>query len=142
MARRHNQQFPTVLLRHDLPDGSEHIDWMLAQDTLGTLPLLTFRLGQRLDQLPCGQSLAACRIADHRPAYLGYEGPVSGDRGRVSRLARGSIQKWERSGSGDAERWAIEILWPAALQQLEVTREKLDQWAVFCVTMGQTGDKS
>ena len=141
MARRHSQ-FPTVLLRHDLPDGSEHIDWMLAQDTLGTLPLLTFRLGRRLDQLPGGESLPACRIADHRPHYLDYEGPVSAGRGRVTRLARGSIRNWQTSGTGEAERWELEILWPAALQQLEVTKEKLDQWAVFCVTISHAGDKT
>jgi hypothetical protein len=142
MASRHNQQFPTVLLRHDLPDGSEHIDWMVAQDALGTLPLLTFRLGRRPDELLNGESLPGCRIADHRPAYLELEGPVSGGRGRVTRLARGMVSNWRRDEKTGPERWSMEIHWPTAVQQLEVVRQKLDQWLVFCVTISQAGDKT
>lgn len=36
-----------------------------------------------------GQSPAAERIADHRVAYLEYEGVVSGGRGKVRRVAAG-----------------------------------------------------
>lgn len=37
------------------------------------------------------------RIADHRLAYLDYEGPLSGNRGRVRRIERGTYQAklWE-----------------------------------------------
>jgi len=142
MASRHSQQVPTVLLRHDLPDGSEHIDWMVAQDALGTLPLLTFRLGKRLDQALQGESLPACRIAEHRPTYLEYQGPISGGRGSVMRLARGTVTNWQRNEKTDPERWSMEIRWPSAVQQLEVVRQKLDQWMVFCVTISKAGDKT
>ena len=142
MPSRHSQQFPTVLLRHDLPDGSEHIDWMLSQDALGTLPLITFRLESRLDELPVGSSLSGCRIADHRPDYLAYEGPVSGGRGSVRRLARGTVLNWVRHTTPSPERWELDIQWTAAKQRLEVVRQKLDQWRVFCVTIIHSGDKS
>ena len=35
--------------------------------------------------------ITAKRIADHRLAYLTYEGPISGDRGRVRRLDAGTV---------------------------------------------------
>jgi hypothetical protein len=36
-----------------------------------------------------GRRIAAAPLADHRLAYLDYEGPVSGDRGTVARWDRG-----------------------------------------------------
>lgn len=36
-----------------------------------------------------GSDLPARSLPDHRLAYLEYEGPVSGDRGRVRRVAEG-----------------------------------------------------
>ena len=46
----------------------------------------------RLDAIPdrCA-SCQAIRIADHRPIYLDYEGPISGDRGEVRRVADGEF---------------------------------------------------
>ena len=38
-----------------------------------------------------GQAVDAEPIADHRLHYLDYEGPVSGERGRVTRWDRGSL---------------------------------------------------
>ena len=42
-------------------------------------------------------SLPARSLPDHRLAYLDYEGPVSGDRGEVRRVAGGSydVVVWE-----------------------------------------------
>ncbi|MFI4916744.1 MAG: hypothetical protein ACIAS6_09605 [Phycisphaerales bacterium JB060] len=79
------KRYPTVLLRHDLPDGSGHFDWMLAVDDHG--PLVTFRLERDISE-----DLGAFdgqRIADHRRRYLAYEGPITGNRGVVSRVAAG-----------------------------------------------------
>ena len=42
---------PTVQLRHELPDGTWHIDWMLARDPVGRRPLITFRAPGRIDDL-------------------------------------------------------------------------------------------
>lgn len=36
--------------------------------------------------------IAARRIGDHRKAYLNYEGPVSGDRGTVTRVDSGTFE--------------------------------------------------
>ncbi|MCH8345245.1 MAG: hypothetical protein IH983_14845, partial [Planctomycetes bacterium] len=56
----------TIQLLHSLADGSRHVDWLIAQDPRGREPLITFRVGQRIDQLTVGQQLTARRIADHR----------------------------------------------------------------------------
>jgi hypothetical protein len=85
-----------VLLEHRLPDGSSHLDWMIAVDPAGTGPLVSFRLARRVDELRGGEQLAAEMIGDHRPAYLEYEGPVQGGRGHVRRLARGVVVWLER----------------------------------------------
>ena len=82
------KRFPTVLLRHDLPDGSHHFDWMLARDDHG--PLRTFRLDRDVSQ--DSASFEAEPLADHRRMYLAYEGEISGNRGSVVRVARGQCR--------------------------------------------------
>ena len=47
------------------------------------------------------------RIADHRPAYLDYEGAVSDKRGTVRRVAWGTVVSEHRQGSS----WDFEIRW-------------------------------
>jgi hypothetical protein len=37
-------------------------------------------------------AIPARRIGDHRRAYLDYEGPVSGDRGSVTRIEKGTYE--------------------------------------------------
>ncbi len=101
---------PTIQLRHELPDGSSHVDWMLARDPLGRAPLVTFRLPGRVDELAPGAdggTMRAERIADHRPSYLTHEGPVSRGRGVVSRLRSGRILEW----TGDEAGWTLTLLW-------------------------------
>lgn len=44
-----------------------------------------------------GGDLSARRLADHRPAYLDYEGPISGGRGTVRRVAEGTYRLLERA---------------------------------------------
>ena len=80
-----HERFPTVLLRHDLPDGTHHFDWMLARDDHG--PLLTYRV--ELDISLNSEPFEAEPIGDHRRAYLEYQGPISGGRGSVVRAAEG-----------------------------------------------------
>jgi hypothetical protein len=133
MSPASTQGRPTVQLLHELPDGSRHVDWMIAQDPRGRDPLVTFRVQQRVDELHAGQRLEAVRIADHRPAYLTYEGPVSGKRGTVSRLARGTVARLDERPDG----WGMEVRWevpPARSrrQRLRVTRQGSDgdAWAV------------
>ena len=73
-----------MVLRHDLPDGSSHFDWLIEPDA--SRLLISFRTG---DWVPDAASMLAVRTPDHRRLYLDYEGPVSHDRGRVVRLAAG-----------------------------------------------------
>jgi hypothetical protein len=81
----------TALLWHcDIPPqaglGSPHYDWLLERERGGKL--ISFRLWERPDSVTC-TGFEAERLADHRPEYLDYQGPVSGGRGRVERLAQG-----------------------------------------------------
>lgn len=72
-----------VVLHHDWPQP--HYDFMVEREGV----LWTWRWGH----LPClGEEFTAERIADHRIIYLDYEGPVSGDRGVVTRHDRGSCE--------------------------------------------------
>ncbi|MBI2825891.1 MAG: hypothetical protein HYX69_14495 [Planctomycetia bacterium] len=88
-------QSPTrfVVLRHELPPGNPralHWDFMLEVE--GTLRTWA------LDREPAdGLIVRAEPLADHRLAYLDYEGPISGGRGVVARWDRGTchIVRWE-----------------------------------------------
>ncbi len=133
---------PTVQLRHVLPDGSEHVDWMIAQDPAGHDRLITFRLPRRIDDLVEGETVIAEDIGLHRPAYLDYEGPVSGGRGEVTRLRRGDVVSWDR----EADRWVLEVVWPAVASQvpirqnLRLERRSGRKWRVTAVARERPGD--
>jgi hypothetical protein len=74
-----------VILHHRLAEG-EHWDLMLEHGDV----LLTWRLPDD----PVGRSslpMPTRRIEDHRKAFLEYEGGISRDRGRVSRVDTGSV---------------------------------------------------
>jgi hypothetical protein len=77
-----------VILRHEMPAGAErrsHYDLMLERDGV----LQTWALE---DEPAPGAQIAAERLADHRLAYLSYEGPVSQGRGEVVRWDRGEFE--------------------------------------------------
>ena len=88
-----------VLLRHEFPPGSDrsdHWDFMLEHEgvlrtwELGELPSSWARaLGI---ESPNNLSEVCARpLADHRLAYLDFEGPLTGDRGTVRRCDRGEF---------------------------------------------------
>ncbi|MFG0257788.1 MAG: hypothetical protein ACF8GE_07810, partial [Phycisphaerales bacterium JB043] len=81
-----------VLLKHTLPDGSWHYDWLLAtagdESGRGALSLLAFRVYVEVC-LPSAAAFVALRLRDHRPDYLTYEGEIEGNRGHVARVASG-----------------------------------------------------
>jgi hypothetical protein len=108
-----------VVLAHDHP--LLHWDLMLEGDGV----LRTWRLA-----LPpqAGTVIAATPLGEHRLAYLDYEGPVSGDRGTVTRWDCGSfavvedtpgrvvVKLWGQRCCGsatltriDAERWSLTV---------------------------------
>ena len=76
-----------ALLEHDPGPGPDAVHWDFLIEVPGQELLATWRL---LD-LPIGgpATIAAERIADHRPAFLNYEGPLTRARGSVRRLDRG-----------------------------------------------------
>lgn len=74
-----------VILHHQLQD-CEHWDLMLEHGD----GLLTWQLPLKPDS-PDWFPISCRRIADHRKAYLTYEGPVSKNRGTVTRFDSGSV---------------------------------------------------
>ena len=73
-----------VILRHETA-GGVHFDFMIEMN--GTLKTWT------LPQPPIsGVEMRAEALPDHRLAYLDYEGPISGDRGSVTRWDRGMYE--------------------------------------------------
>ena len=83
--------FTTVILQHDLSDGTTHFDWLLARDSESASPLISFRTSIRPDQLDEPKWVDLEKRPDHRPDYLTFEGELEDNRGTVSQLAKGSI---------------------------------------------------
>ena len=83
-----------VVLRHEMPDGAarpSHWDFMLeCGEALRTWAL------QAQPDAPEPQLAEA--LADHRLAYLEYEGAVSGGRGNVTRWDAGSYELQDEAG--------------------------------------------
>ncbi|MEX2176178.1 MAG: DNA polymerase ligase N-terminal domain-containing protein [Pirellulaceae bacterium] len=115
-----------VILQHETPPGyprPNHFDLMLERaGALRTWALPAFPAA--------GQSTIAEQLADHRPAYLAFEGAVSPGRGSVQRVAEGIYETLEEradllrvrlSGdaiageltlsrqAGDAQRWCVSL---------------------------------
>ena len=82
-----------VILRHEMPAGhprAAHFDLMLERSGA----LWTWAI----ERLPAvGETLTADRLADHRLAYLDYEGEIAGGRGSVRRVERGDYEVLEES---------------------------------------------
>ena len=74
-----------VVLVHDWP--VPHLDLLIERDGV----LKAWRLPAEYDGMT---SCPAVANADHRPYYLEYEGPISGDRGTVARWDAGGAE-WE-----------------------------------------------
>src|SRR5207245_1027624 len=85
-----------VILDHDHPH--QHWDFMLEQGDM----LATWRLAAPPQS---GQTIAAEPSFAHRRAYLDYEGPVSGDRGRVVQWDRGEYELLAQA----PEHWEIRV---------------------------------
>ena len=83
-----------VVLEHEMPESpgthaavaQRHWDFIVETPDCDRLP--TWRLAQ--NPLASPSEIPAERIQDHRPLYLDYQGEVSGGRGTVRRLERGT----------------------------------------------------
>ena len=90
-----------VVLHHETPPHAQrasHFDLMIESGDA----LWTWALPQWPAQ---GEWLAVEPLPDHRLAYLEYEGPVSGDRGYVTRRDCGTCKVMHH----DAERTVVRV---------------------------------
>ncbi len=113
-----------ALLRHECPPdyrGGPHWDLLLerpdaeheARFATWSLLELPEAWSRALSIESVGHDcVEAVPLPDHRTLYLDYEGPISGDRGEVTRIAGGPM-RWLRSGEGAVE---VELLAPGPLQ--------------------------
>ena len=103
-----------VILRQEMPPGAargSHWDFMLEREGV----LRTWAI----DELPSkGQTVAARGLPDHRPAYLDYEGPITGNRGSVTRYDRGEYDLLDET----PERVGIELRGETLQGKLVLTR--------------------
>lgn len=76
-----------VILEHTV-NGEKHYDLML--EVPGQERLRTLQLKARLEKP--GDSCEFKELEPHRRAYLEYEGEVSGNRGTVKRIERGTYK--------------------------------------------------
>ncbi|WP_146678798.1 hypothetical protein [Pirellula sp. SH-Sr6A] len=88
-----------VILRHEYPAGNERQDhWDLLLEppkSAGEAPLLLcFAIPSPIKDWA---GAVVQKLPDHRRLYLHYEGPISGDRGLVRRIATGEIEWIEHS---------------------------------------------
>ena len=73
-----------VILEHDAPRG---LHWDLLLETAG--PLSAWALARPPDE---PGEIPAQKLPDHRRVYLEYEGPISGNRGTVTRWDAGEYR--------------------------------------------------
>ena len=102
---------PFRLVRHHYPDGrANHLDLFLKPPQLDCLPTFEFPSdlaesipgeNGRLRVVPpqtSGKIWRGARKSDHRPLYWTFSGPIDGDRGMVTELARGNLSgDWDRA---------------------------------------------
>ncbi|MCH2139032.1 MAG: hypothetical protein MK074_08290 [Phycisphaerales bacterium] len=115
---------PTVLLRHDTPDGGWHLDWMVARDD-GRGPLATWRLpGWPARHGEVGPVVA---LDDHDRSWLIRGGVVSGDRGHARRIDEG----WVESCQIEPGEAIIEVRWAGrGRQSLSLLESSGEGWLV------------
>lgn len=105
-----------VLLEHDHP----YLHWDFMLEVGGVLRTW------RLDAPPVpGRGGAAAGLAEHRFAYLDYEGPVSGGRGTVRRWERGTYE-WLEDGP---DRVAVRLEGERLRGVARLERRSGDDWA-------------
>jgi hypothetical protein len=137
-----------VLLYHICPPSYErpsHWDLMLEMGdvlhtwVLGELPRdwhaaqrSTAAIDSTCPAVAVGSAVAAQQLGHHRNIYLEYEGPISGDRGRVHRIDSGTYRGepmspsiWQLALEGNALRGKI---------ILEQKAANSESWLLRCET--------
>ena len=107
-----------VILLHRLGDG-EHWDLMIERGSL----LATWQLTRNpLD--PGHWPIPARRIGDHRKAYLEYEGPLTRNRGSVTRIESGTAKLTEH----DPTRYTLQLTGTKLSGDFTLAHTADDQW--------------
>jgi hypothetical protein len=125
----------TVILHHVLPQDS-HYDWLLQCPSYAPLPdqrLWTARITLPPQDWPVNRRIALTPLAPHRAVYLTYEGPVSGNRGHVTRIAQGQFTET----TWTPERKILHLQWEhvALRQQVEIHQPNRDEaWLIVLQT--------
>jgi len=142
-----------VLLYHKCPPGYErpsHWDFMLeAGDSLRTWALVEMPRSWPAAQARTASIIADCApasdsntvgaelLGDHRRDYLDYEGPLSGERGRVIRIDAGMFQTVAES----SQSWQIE-LFGQHLRGMATLTSPADGTAQWILTVDRNTDLS
>jgi hypothetical protein len=106
-----------VVLRHEGID-EPHYDLMF--ETKPGSALATWRS----DKWPIERETALVKVDDHRAAYLEYEGPVSGNRGQVRRVASGYYRLEKLSEM----HWRLTFRDTLGFRQLDLTTQGGKKW--------------
>ncbi|MEM8665929.1 MAG: hypothetical protein AAGG48_00330 [Planctomycetota bacterium] len=122
MNGKHRRRF--VVLHHEVTaafqrSDQHHFDWMFEQggealQTWSTSPLESFD-----DPV----ILPVLQLADHRIRYLDYEGPISGDRGVVTRVLTGTFQPTDHKTCEMATETHLHVTLQWEVNQAERTAE-------------------
>jgi hypothetical protein len=110
--------------------GPTHYDLMIECD--GALATWQFQ------DSPCaigqGGAISCVKIADHRLAYLDYQGPVSGNRGEVTAVDSGQAEILDRTDA----RWLVRLAGEkkALRGTFELRRQSDREWVLRCIGPG------
>lgn len=114
-----------VILHHETPPDyprPSHWDCMLEVDSV----LVTWSLPQLLNGQP--QQMMVEQLADHRLEYLHYEGPISKNRGTVSRVEWGEFH-WRSEATRRKTKIEVELRGQKLAGVLKIVRnENDDMW--------------
>jgi hypothetical protein len=100
--------------------GPTHYDLMLEDGpVLATwqIPACPFEIGQT-------GALSATKLPDHRKHYLDYQGPVSGGRGQVRLIEKGTYEILAR----DQRLWQVKLCGGTLQGSFELAKEGDDSW--------------
>ena len=123
----------TAILEHTTATGVHH-DWLIEDPTLPNpaapdARLWTARVAPPPQDWPSLQRFDLTVIPPHRRAYLDYQGPVSGNRGYIRRLAHGMCQ----ASIWSTNKIVLSLQSEQVYLVLQLTRLASDRWVAVVV---------